>query len=653
MSVTGISIKKTRVMMNHKVALPFTMEMWRYYILPYCDLLSLIQLNWTSQQLRGILNKPEFVNEWQTQCWYLYRECMCERNLFYLQVVDFCDFAFDYNQMFRNYHEASAELRRLGRSVAMHQMDKQMNWQNTPRLVSQNNPRQFHSGIFQCWIENLIVPMPRMLPVGVEHSYLMSASGNNRKDNESEEEFHNRLFWRNFHNVDDDKIPSQQKSADWCPFDNGNYNGENIYRYEDKVDNYIYRCKAEGRDPYDPLDDMDDEGHVAAQWARKRMYGSPLGTQKYPMELCLRQCELMPNEAQRNGVDYIERMFMPLHKYHPACTLMDHHGIVYFSGIRYENERGDFVNWAVHSLALRNAFYMHMWMDCCQHLLHTLATYLRNLAQQIQDDMPPRVLRRRWLHLRHMQNCADCREFTKHHRIPFHNSDTYSQERDLEALDQVLTNGRYALYNKLIMTTVSDITPEPNNSSLFDTLLEPNDMQNYMEKLIPKHIEHNPIRTEDHMVMDLDQALELLSYMTAFAVYVGPRTGPSTEVTRLRTLQIYLASGFSLLAFAPTWKKDHYLLLKPTKLYLDKIFQDRTSSSSSTSSSELTGTPLPYNPKVPMNIPNMLLTNNHRFQRYLNFLNQRTLYYQADHAREAMEQLKAQHQVDLGKMMEM
>lgn len=43
-------------------------------------------------------------------------------------------------------------------------------------------------------------------------------------------------------------------------------------------------------------------------------------------------------------------------------------------------------------------------------------------------------------------------------------------------------------------------------------------------------------------------------------------------------------------------------------------------------------------------------TRNHRFQRYLKFINQRTLYYQMDS--ESMRGMDARHE-DIGKAMEM
>lgn len=596
---------------------PMTMELWRYYILPYCDLISLMQLNWTCAHLRELLNKPEFVVEWQSQCWYLYRECPCERNLFYLQGVEFCDFAFDSSRVYRGYYEVSAELRRHGRSVGMHQMDSQMNWQHIPRLEPTMDPNRFHPGLFQCWIENLIIPVPRMVKVGVEYTYVRSASSSQRYDNETTEEFQRRQFWRNFHSVEDNvATPARIKKADWIPFNpfDGELVNEDMFQYQDKVDNYIRRCQKEERDPLDPLDDHDDEGHEAAQWARKIMYGSPLGNQKYPMELCIREIDLMPNEAQRNGVDYIERLFLPLHKYHPSSTLMEHHGVVYFAGVRYENERGDFVNWAMATLSLQTAFYTHMWMDCCQHFLFTLATYLRHIATEIQDDLPPRALRRRWLELAHMSHCGDCQRNM--------DPEPHQRNRDREAIDQIVNNARYQVFNRLVMGRVTRVVEAQMERDVLD--FDSGEGRRYMEQLIPVNIQHNPQRTEDTMVLEIDQALEVLSYMTSFALYVGARTDATTETTRIRTMQIYLCSGFSLLAFAPRWKKDYY-----------DIFKN------------------PMNPslKMPMRVPEIPITKNHRYQRYLRFLNGRILYYQQDN--EYMQKTAKHEDIDLGRLMEM
>ena len=92
---------------------------WRYIVLPYCDLGSLLRVAWTCTTLRNIVQHPSFVVEWQTQCWYLYRDCCCDRNQFYQQVTPWCPFVYDYTPPMDNQWEARLFLRHHGRGASM------------------------------------------------------------------------------------------------------------------------------------------------------------------------------------------------------------------------------------------------------------------------------------------------------------------------------------------------------------------------------------------------------------------------------------------------------------------------------------------------------------------------------------------------------
>lgn len=71
-------------------------DVWRFSVLMFCDVSTLLRLHRTSSQLRHMIDDPMFVTEWQDQAWFIKRRgCRCERNTFYLDASQFLDFAWD------------------------------------------------------------------------------------------------------------------------------------------------------------------------------------------------------------------------------------------------------------------------------------------------------------------------------------------------------------------------------------------------------------------------------------------------------------------------------------------------------------------------------------------------------------------------------
>lgn len=559
-----------------------TKDIWRYQVIPYCDVLSLIRLSWTSRTLWYLLNTPEVVVEWQTHCHYLHRECKCPRNLFYLKPELFCDFAYDVALELGSQWESDQRLTALGRSVlqmltACHNIN---GWLEVPHLDPLfANRKQFNPGLFQSYMEHMIIPAPRMLFVGVEHSRI-HPQNHMRCVGETDEGYQRRQFWRNFHEITDEKPTTR---------DTGFILSARI----DLVDAYIKKCEedmsGEGRDPYDPADDPDCDGHHAAQWARRCMYETAVGMQSYPLELCLRREQLMAmgNQTGRYGVDYIDRLFLPTRRYSRDMIVLDHRGPVYFSGVRYENERGDFVNWALSTYALQTAIYSHLWLDSSNRFLDTLQTHLVQMAREVEDDMPIPQLVARWNYLEHSTTCPK-RQTGGQCGTHYHDPSIESLRRDKDAR-ALMRHPGYEVYNHLIQNAVRDgyQWDHPFNHE-------------YLVALIPGGA-YTYQRTETQICSDIHNLLELTSYITEFARSIAPRVGLETSRMRHTTLQIYLRAGFGLLAFAPTWRRAHSW--KPS----------RTACLQS------------------LSIPVIDVTKNHRMQHYLKFLNRRTLYYHQPH----------------------
>lgn len=569
-------------------------EVWRYQIIPYCDLLGLIRLSWTCRTLNAMLNSPEVVVEWQTHCSYLFRECKCPRNLFYFQPHAFCEFTHDVSLELTSQWESDQRLTVLGRSLlqmmtAVHNIAQ---WQEVPILDPMNvHKNLFHSGLFHSYIEDLLVPAPRMLYVGVENARTY-AQTHVKCTGEKDKDYEYRKYWRNFHEVTSDRV---------IPRESGFILSVKV----DLVDAYVRNCERDemgARDPYDPADDPECEGHHAAQWARKCMYETPVGMQSYPLELCLRKEQLVGNSAQQFGVDYIDQLFLPVRRYSRDMVLMDHRGPVYFSGIRYDNERGDFVNWAMSMYTMQNAVYSHLWLDSCNRFVESLQGHVVGLAREVEEDMPIQRLVSRWNYLEHSLSCPNrasggyCGFFT-------HDTSPEALKRDKEAR-ALLRHPGYEVYNHLITNAVRDgyQWDHPFNHE-------------YLMALVPGGAYHYQ-RTETQICNDIHNLLELGSYITEFARCISPKVGASTVQRRHATLRIYLRAGFSLLAFAPTWKRGHSW--KPSRT--------------------------PYT--CSLSIPNIDITKNHRMQRYLDFVNRRTLYYQHNHE---MVVHSDAWQVDLGR----
>lgn len=616
--------RAARSSLQRDIACPFTHEIWRYHILPFCSLGSLLRLAWTCQGLRDLLNDPAFVVEWQSGCWYMYRECRCSRNLFYLHMPQFCTFSYDYSPVLDSQWEARIRLRDLGRSPHMHVMAHNLDGSTGGSFTRggrfcdplRTHGADFHPGVFQSWIENLLVPMPRMVGVHVEDT-LLAPRNEPRREDESQSDYDQRQYWRNFHDVNEAVrvqrrgqtlpsgfIPFAYREAQSLPGVVGMVSSE-TQGSVDVMGRFLERCRREGRDPYDPADDPDCEGHQVAQWARTRMYESLVGNLGYPLELCLRREELDPPYAHANGVDYIERLFISVDKIHPHATCMDHRGALYFYPVRYTNERGDLVNWVLATWACENAVYHHVWFDTAYQYLELLARYTEQLAREIEQDTRRESVCERWQRIAHLIQCRQCQTPHAHyHRVG------EDGERDARAV-QFTQNSTYgAHFHRLACmirhwSALRDETPG----------MVANAPARWLSAFVPQGVAYRSTqRSEAQLVRDMDTMLEVLSFVTEFGEHLGRRMDAETEATRRRTLRLYLSTGYSLVAFSPTWRREPSYRPSQTAVW------------------------------CPPRMPRALSTENHRYNTYLNFLNRRSLYYQP----EASMARHAEHE-DLGR----
>lgn len=591
-------------------------EVLRFHLLPFCDLMALIRLSWTNRTLHHLLNRSDFVVEYQDHCWYLQpRYCRCPRNLFYLDLNRFLDFSYDYaglpeSEQYPVVHsvqDASLLLRRWGRTPDMLVQSFQYAGNpptREPMRVSSVVPQEsaaFVEGFTKMWLDSCTVPMPRSMDRPVEQRRVQTTVRtvvNERMPTETVSEYDRRMFWREFHEITDDMVyeveigrdPMAPRTRDHPepPRDHGFGHIE-----PDMLDDWVQYCQLVGADPYDPqYDDVDCRGFRCIRWARTKMHESAVGGTSYPLELCLHRDDLT-RTAGRLGVDYLDRMYVHLNRYRgggPEWNTVDHRGVLYFMGLRYEHASEDFVVWALNTQALLNGVYAHMWLDSLGQWTRMLLAHLHLMATQIEEDLRFPALQQRWQFLHSLCFAGpSVMPQTQHYTAR-------QRERDQSAI-HLLFNRHYLEENRYLSSLVDRGNLWTNEG---DTALR---SRHYLTSLLEQYTQPVPNhRTESQRVHDAARLIRFGEYLTDFAEFVAPRVDGRTVVTRRRAFQIYLASYISLVAFSPGWKRTYHW--KPSRTH------EQTHG----------------------HVPHINLQHNHRFQRYLNYCNRRTLYYHPEPA---------------------
>lgn len=590
------------------------MEVWRYHLLLYCDLMVLLRLNWVNRRLRRLLNTAEFVVEYQSHCWYLEpRYCRCPRNIFYLNLSQFLDFSFDYNgipdtESFReveSVQDASLVLRRMGRTPDM--LIQSFQRAGTPPtreplsvapLDPQRSPA-FVDGFTKMWIDSCIVPMPRCIDHPVEQRRVRSKLRyvSDRQATETLSQYERRMFWKEFHEVTNDMMYEVEMGRDPMNplvYDEG-HEPARVHGFgepePDLLEEWMEHCRSVGADPYDPLyDDEGCRGFRCIRWARSKMFESALGGTSYPLELCLHRDELT-RTASRLGTDYLDRMYVQLHRYQGGSTdwnAMEHRGVFYFMGLRYEHCNEDFAAWALHTQAMLHGVYCHMWLDALVHWTRMAVAHMHLLATQVEEDMHFAVFQERWKFLHSLCFAGPAvmthtRGYTERHR-----------QRDQAAI-HVVFNSHYLEENRYLSSLVDHGSVWTNEGDIASR------SRHYLTSLLEQYSQPTPVsRTESQRIQDAYRLVRFMEYLTDFAEYVATRVDERTNVTRRRALRIYLSAFVSLAMFSPGWKRTYHW--KPSKTH------EQTS----------------------WHIPRVNPQHNHRYQRYQNYCNRRTLYYHPD-----------------------
>lgn len=578
------------------------LDVWRYGILLYCDLMVLLRINWLNRRLRALMADPAFIVEYQSHCWYLMpRYCMCERNVFYLNLPAVLDFSYDYRGLeessttppAKSLQDASLILRRFGRTPDMLCQSLERSGGSPPTReplrVSRLDPGRsplFTEGFTRMWIDNTIVPVPRMChhPVEFRRAVHPGSFRPQRLETETLSQFEHRTFWRECHHVTDEMVACVQRGEDPRTVTPPGQLEHGFHAPEENLlQKWLDHCEAHGLDPYDPMVDDDDcTGFRSIRWARLKMFETAVGGSSYPLELCLHREDLVKS-AHRLGVDYLDRLFVHVGRYRGAdldWNTMDHGGVLYCMGIRYENEPQDFVPWVISTQAMIHSVYAHMWLDALSQWSRMLQSHMYNLAMEIEDDMGFGSFRRRWTFL--MSLC-----YAGPTMKPPEGSQTANQRRRDQAAIHIVCNNHYLEENRFLASVVDRDDQDRDGR--------------YMARLVDQFVQPTPnSRTETQRVKDAYRSIRLAEYMTEFADTVGPRVDERTRVARRRAYEIYLTAMIPLLMFSPGWKRLYHW--KPSRTHEETNWY----------------------------IPRVNLQHNHRFQFYLNYCNRRTLYYHPD-----------------------
>lgn len=570
-------------------------DMWRYHVLLFCDVSTLLSLNTTCRQLREVLNEPAFVVEWQTACWYLKeRLCQCERNLFYLDVSQYLEFAWDALQIHSS-RAADVALRSVGRSVNTDMAVRLP----LPYVDPRKSPLCFMPGLLDIWYENWLVPMPRMVNVPVE-------------DTQVRNEGTHDAFWLDHHPVpetDPDEVDTQGQRLAAEDLRDGPLSSGFLRTGPDLVTAYETDCRNVHRDPHDPAQDNEEcLGYHATRWARRRLYETAVGVQTYPLHLCLRRSDLV-GRAYRSGLSYLDTLFLPVQRTLTGHTdgeiqMLPHSGPMYFHPVRYNNEKGDFTNWALSTLAVTQGVYVHAWFDGVHHLLQRMDAFARELAAEVESDMPMYRMCDRWNHLHrrlflgetvapHWSLGAAFPDHAQESTQPATTASERQQKRDQAALD-LMYDPHYAPYNR-VMNRMANRNDEFFSSGFWAPYTSHyaylTELLGDVQRLFPQQ------RTEATLTHELREMMQITDYIVRFAITIGPMTDPLTEVRRFRCLEAYLGAGTTLLMFAPSFRR-----IPSWRPHEKGAF-------------------------VGARVPRIDLQANHRFLRYLRFLNRRTLYY--------------------------
>ena len=574
-------------------------EVWRYHVLPFCNLDVLFRLNAVCRALRGQLNHPDVVCEWLHTAWYVKPQaCPCDRRQFLVDMDRWLAFTWDYrggdemivpglNHSPTNLREMQLVLRQYGRTVPMMYQSQTNEFASMPTIrYPYERQSDFTEGMYSCDLPCILVPLPRMLNTAVEATTTVDGdrSYGNPVTNPN---------WGHHHEVTNDmmdRLPFKgELPGKWNADQDGPVppTGFRELPYENPLEYYRRRCIEEQLNPLDPNQDTDNmDGYRAVQWARHMLYGTAVGLEQFPGYLCMNQEDLC-GLAYRMGPVYIERRFISSRRYDGnsgEAEFWGMHGMLCFNGIRYENERGDFATWCLHTMATLQTLYLHGWNDTIRCWLRGYRAFVMGLCTEIEEDFPLGSLVDTWRTLE-----KSCFVYQPLRTRTVRGQSPPLEERDLRRARRYeamvfLMNQNYRHEYLHLQCVVRNYLQTP-----YHLRAERNFRAPYLHALVPSEHWNTAEYPEVSLVSDVENLLQISEFVLGFSEKVAPRVDPRTRSTRRRMHLLHLNAASSLLLWAPHWTRPFF--------------------------------------HCGLRYMNVRIAANHRYRELLNYLNARSLFH--------------------------
>lgn len=587
------------------------MDVWRYMVIPYVDLVGLLRLSMVCREIRDHLHHPKTIDAYLRTAWFTKKpHCDCNRSQYRVDVGRICEFYYDRLGVY-SARDMEVALRAVGRGVDMYD-DPRRSRPIRPVEMPRQNDRRYEQGVLSVYYDSLIVPLPRILTIPVEAQRCDGLGfrtwNRPREPDEDTRAYQQRIYWRGCHNVEE---PAADRPGSR---DDGFVTGP----YVDPVQLYLQRCDAEGRDPADPaVDDEAQSGYHAEHWAKYQMHRGPVGIQSYPGELCLGRTEIR-GSAFRRGLSELELLFLPAERaptqgdgVQPQILL--HNGLVYFHPVRYFNETSDFVPWCLSTLTVLRSLRQYLWYDAMLYIHRRLVEFALLVATEVQNDMTTAQMMLRWEFIQRTEvrmeaqwpppdydpNSVPRARGDPRPPTPADGLTDYThrmveiQKARNERAGRLLRCPLYTSFNQHIQRKIQEYERSPPSRQSGGSFRD-----GYLVSMLPTMYDHAPTpHTEVGLMRALHRQIWLTDYIVEFAGSIGPRVDNMTDVRRNRTLATYVGTATSLLAFAPG-------------------FTDRP----------------PWAPRssladVGSVVPRIDLRHNHRYRLYRDFVYARQHYY--------------------------
>lgn len=525
------------------------------YIVPLCDINSLINLSWTNQLFRHILQNIDVLHRWQETSYYVDTSgcpAPCQRNMSYLNIHELCPFLWSVDQStqerqrpIERHGDILREMRINGRPMGMliHNLeDHTVSGACAPSMyLDPSQTRGYEGGMFAEAYDTAVVALPRIRhkkphqrktvmrnhrgEIVVPSMY--EAHAQQHQDDEIEE------FWIEHHHTESKEGNLYEDEED-----------DDLLSEWDRVVTQ-YGGNAE--------DVPDTTKCLLYQQMDSLLQLRNIGCQSYPLNHCLHQYQLDYANLEANAAyDWIfvvggDEDILPR-------KVMYMNGFVYFVGVLYDHGPGDAVNWMLAMHHIERYMFYRIWRECMMTLIQYVRRHTMDMIEEIETTLRYTEFRER-VDLGH-------RWSTDAFRRDFLDEDD-TTIKSLDAVADLMYNVDYQSTWMLILSV--------NNRGISNEYL-------YLSHLMPVFDEmicnQSHMRPEDdkRLVVELDHMLRLECFIYHLGndlIFGGPdggyiRRGHEMGARDRMNLKIYLQQALCLFMFGPGWRTEYPLHQKPS-----------------------------------------------------------------------------------------